>query len=369
MPPHKTVRLGLESLEAREVPATFGGSRGLSVAYGDIIPVELDGGQAEYITGTGPGYRGAVPGEGARVRVWDSNGNLVNSITPFGGYNGGVFVDTGDVDGDGQLDLIVSTAGKTSGRVQVYSFVNGGPNLLVDFMPFGALYTGPIQIASGDVTGGFAEEIIVAQGAGGQVVRVFQFDPIVSEAFQIRSFKPYEQGYTGGVTLASDNIFNFASFDRIITGRASQLPQVKIFNAENSNVVQTASYMAFDTRIPANRRGIDVAAGSTDGRIVNNVLFLSGAEIYVGLRGLGTIRVFRGDTGGIVTTITRQQLFPPSYSTSVNFAVGFPTAGSEATAQGNLIVVGANGPFEQVPVVFPGGPQSPAGLNGSFPAA
>jgi hypothetical protein len=324
--------------------------------------VELDGGQAEYITGTGPGRV-------ALVRVWDDAGNLINSISPFGGYKGGVFVETGDVNGDGQLDLLVSTAGNTSGRVQVYSFIEGGPQLLVDFMPFGALYTGPVQIAAGDVTGGFEEEIIAAQGSGGQNVRVFAFDQNVNQAFQIRSFKPYEQGYTGGVTLASANIHNTIGFDEIITGRAAQLPQVKIFNAQNPIVTQMASYMAFDTRNPANLRGIDVAAGSTDGTVVNNVLFLSGAEIYVSLRNLGTIRVFRGDTGGIVTTIQRSALFPPTYARSVNFAVGFPTAAQAANAQGNLIVVGADGPYQQVPIVFPGLPQSPAGLNGSFPAA
>ena len=367
MPNEKTTRrstrLNVEALEAREVPASFGaGGRGLSVAYGDIIPVELDGGQAEYITGTGPGRI-------ALVRVWDNAGALINQITPFGGYTGGVFVDTGDVNGDGQLDLLVSTAGGTSGRVQVYSFVEGGPNLLVDFMPFGPLYSGPIQIASGDVTGGFGEEIIAAQGNGGGTVGVFAFDSTVSSAFQIRSFQPYGANYTGGVTVASANIFNFFENDRIITGRATQLPQVKIFNAENPTVVQTASYMAFDTLNPANRRGIDVTAGSTDGRIVNNVLFLSGAEIYVTLRGAGNIRVFRGDTGGIVTTIRRAQLFPPGFSINVNFAVGFPTINAEITARGNLIVVGANGPFEQIPIVFPGAPSSPAGLNGSFPAA
>ncbi len=364
-----STKLRLESLEAREVPATFGaGNRGLSVAYGDIIPVEVDGGQAEYITGTGPNFHGAIPGQGALVRVWDSAGNLINSITPFGGYNGGVFVDTGDVNGDGQLDLLVSTAGKTSGRVQVYSFVDGGPNLIADFMPFGPLYSGPVQIASGDVTGGFGEEIIAAQGSKGGTVKVFAFDPIVSSAFEIRSFQPYGANYTGGVTVASDNIFNFPENDRIITGRASQLPQVKIFNAENPTVVQTASYMAFDTRNPANLRGIDVTAGSTDGIVINNIVFRTGAEIYVSLRGAGTIRAFRGDTGGIITTIPRSQLFPPAYATSVNFAVGFPTAGAEGIARGNLIVVGADGPFEQVPIVFPGGPASPAGLNGHFPA-
>jgi hypothetical protein len=356
-------RLRLESLEAREVPATFGAGRGASIAYGDIIPVELDNGQAEYITGSGPGRE-------ALVRVWDVAGQLVNQLTPFPGYFGGVFLETGDVNGNGQLDLLVSTAGKTLGRVQVYEFINGGPQLLVEIQPFGPTFTGQVQIAAGNVTGGAEEEIIVAQGTGGGTGKVFSFDPNVGEAFEIRSFTPYGANWTRGVTVASDNIHNVVGFDEIITGRANLFPQVKIFNAELPDVTLMAAYMAFDISSPFNRRGIDVTAGSTDGVIVNNVLFRFGAEIYVSLRGATTIRAFRGDTGGIITTIGPGRLFPPNFARSVNFAVGFPvTDPNQLEAFGNLIVVGAEGPYRQIPIVFPGANQSPAGLNGQFPAA
>ena len=88
----------------------------------------------------------------------------------------------------------------------------------------------------------------------------------MSSVFQIRSFQPYGANYTGGVTVASDNIFNFLEMTGSSPDGRRNLPQVKIFNAENPTVVQTASYMAFDTRNPPNLRGIDVTAGSTDGR-------------------------------------------------------------------------------------------------------
>ena len=53
-----------------------------------------------------------------------------------------------------------------------------------------------------------------------------------------------------------------------------------------------------------------------------------------------------------------------------HFAVGFPIFDpNELEAFGNLIVVGAEGPRRQVPIVFPGANLSPAGLNGQFPAA
>jgi hypothetical protein len=127
--------------------------------------------------------------------------------------------------------------------------------------------------------------------------------------------------------------------------------------------------MAFDTRNPANLHGIDVTAGNTDGRVINMVHFLIGAEIFVSLRNTGTIRAFRGNTGAIITTIHPSQLYPLSYARNINFAVGFANAMDEFNGDGRLIVVGGDGPFLQVPIVFPGAPQSPAGLNGHFPAA
>ena len=59
------------------------------------------------------------------------------------------------------------------GRVQVYEFINGGPQLLVEIVAFGPTFTGQVQVAAGDVTGGPEEEIIVAQGTGGGEVRVY----------------------------------------------------------------------------------------------------------------------------------------------------------------------------------------------------
>lgn len=352
-----STKLRVESLESREVPASFGAKGGMSVAFGDVIPIPLDGGQAEYITGTGPGRP-------ATVRIWTQDGLLeLAQFSPMDGYTGGIFVATGDLNLDGQQELIVSTAGKTSGRIQIYSFTDGGLQLLSDFMPFGATYTGSVQIATGNVTGDGRQEIVVGKGNGGSTVKVFSFDATVSNAFEIRSFEAYGAGYKGGVTVAAGNIHNTTNtptnpynfdYDEIITGRAAQLPQVKIFDVQTPTTIQRASYMAFNTANVANRKGIDVTAGNTDG--------IRGAEIYVALRNTGTIRAFRGQTGAVITTF---RTAPPNYPTVVNFAIGFASNGRRLLDIGDLVTVRGVGAFEQVPIIFPGAFLSPAGVNGS----
>jgi hypothetical protein len=315
----------------------------------------------EYITATGPGREGLV-------RVWSNQGVLRASLTPFPGFTGGIYVATGDVDFDESQvpELIVSTAPGTLGQVKVYSFSNGGPQELASFTPFGPTYSDGVQIAVGDVTGDLAGEIIVGRENGSPTVSVFSFDPNVGEAFQIRTFQAYGSNYKGGVTVAAANIdikvddpLDNDDYTRyyaeIITGRTSQFPQVKVFDAQLPDVVQRASYMAFDISNPFNRRGINVAAGSTDG--------LRGAEVYVSLRNSGTIRIFNGWTSGFLGSV---RPYPGNFARTVNFFVHTNDRDFLNFHDiGDLITVGGNGRFNQMPLVFFGQFNSPAGLNGS----
>jgi hypothetical protein len=351
--------LRFEELEAREVPTSFGATRGLSVAIADVMPGD---GQTEYITGTGPGRE-------SLVRIWSSTGIERARLDPFPGFRGGVYVATGDVDNDGNIELIVSTARGTVGQVKVYAFRGGGPQLLTSFEPFGSLYNGGVQIATGDVTGDRAREIIVGRETGGSTVKVFSYDKTVGQAFEIRSFDAFDPSYTGGVTVAAANVditknnmptdpYNY-NYAEIVVGRALQLPEIRVFDAQQPTPTMRSSWMAFNINNPVNRHGINVAAGSTDGQ--------RGAEIFVALKNTGTVRIFNGYTSGFLGAV---HPYPPTYARTVNLYVN---SGDDdfldVYTVGSLVTVGADGAYNQIPTVFPGKQGSAAGLNGSFPAA
>jgi hypothetical protein len=359
--------LRVEALEAREVPASFGATRGLDVAHGDIISSNVG---TEFVTGTGPGPQ-------ALVRVWsnDGRGRLLYSFNPFPGFRGGVYVDVANVKlgtpqlPDNTFELIVSTGPGTTGRVKVYSFSFGGLQTLADFTPFGPTYGGGVQIAAGNVTGDRAHEIVVGRERGGSTVQVYAFDEINPQVVKLREFQAYGPNYTGGVTLAAANTdntrnsgipgsydFNFAE---IITGTARGSTRVAIFDAQTPDVVRRTSYLAFNARNPFFRSGIDVAAGSTDG--------VRGAEIYVALKNAGVVRFFSGQTGATIGTV---RPFPAAFARTVNMAISSVDDDIfDVYLVGDLIVVGADGPYQQVPLIYPGRFLSPAGLNGSRPAA
>lgn len=353
------VRLQLEALESRTVLTSFTGTLGWSIAAANVVS---DSPGIEYITGNGPGAPGLV-------QVWDSSrANLLASFFPFGrNYRGGIYVATGNVTADpgGINALIVSTAGGTVGRVKVYSFTSGGPQQLALLTPFGPTYTGGVQIASGNVAGGPESELIVGREQGRSTVKVYAYDTLVGTFNLIRQFNAFGSLNTG-VTLAAANIHTTANsigdpydydYAEIITGRASDLPEVRIFDVQTPLVRRLASYMAFDPNNPFNRQGIHLAAGNTDG--------IRGAEIYVALRNSGTIRAFRGQSGTLIGQIRPNypySVFPPGYCRAVNFCI---TQNDSDTNTAILVVVAGDTRLNQFPLAFDGKLGSPAGFNGS----
>ena len=309
-------RLRVESLEDRTVPTYFGASGGESIAIGAVMS-QPGPGPNDIITGTGPG----VPG---LVRITTTKLHLLQSFFPFGtSFDGGIYVATGDVTGDGTVDLVVSSGSGMTGTVSVYEFINGGMQLISSFNPFGVNFTSGVNIAVGNVAGdvvtntdkGNANQIVAGMASGGSTVEVYGYDDSsgTPQYDMLSSFVAYSPTYTGGVTLATATIdtqvnkptdpfnHNYAS---IITGMASSMPEVAIWNAQGPTVTMRAEYMAFSTLIPANRHGVNVAAGDTNGN--------RGAQIYANLITTGTIRVFAGETSAILTTF---QTYPSYYAT------------------------------------------------------
>ena len=141
---------------------------GVRVAVGD-----LNGdGQAEIITGAGPG--GA-----ARVRVFAGNGAaLVTDFHAYTNSSGGVFVAAADLDGDGKAEII--TGAGRGGSPHVRAFKADGTPYPADPDGFGAYdgaFRGGVFVTAADLDGDGKAEIITGAGpGGGPHVRAFKAD-------------------------------------------------------------------------------------------------------------------------------------------------------------------------------------------------
>jgi hypothetical protein len=153
------------------------------------------------------------------VRVFDgaTGQRLAGPVGSFFAYDrrftGGVFVASGDVNGDGADDIITGAGAGGGPHVRVFDGLTGErlQRPVGGFFAFDGQLTFGVRVASGDVDGDGRDDVITALGAGfvgddpvndplGQAeVRVFSG----MTGNRIRSFVPFEAGYHGGVHLAT----------------------------------------------------------------------------------------------------------------------------------------------------------------------
>jgi hypothetical protein len=219
---------------------TFTG--GIYVAAGDV-----DGdGRVDIVTGAGAGSGGGA------VRVFSGRtGFIIRDLEPFGSaHTRGIRVAAGDVNGDGYADLVVGAGAGGTPEVRVFSG-NGGATLDT-FNAFPAGFTSGIFVATGDVNGDGRADIIAGADSGtSPTVRAF----LSPEHVVVANFLAYPPGFTGGVRVAaSDRDGN--GIDDVMTGPGpGAAPQVNLYSGAGGGA--PASFNAF---APTFTGGVFVAA-------------------------------------------------------------------------------------------------------------
>jgi hypothetical protein len=263
----RRARPRLEALEAREVPAT-----------------QL------YATGAGAG---AAP----HVIVRNAANQIVASFFAYDlGFTGGVEVAMADVNGDGVPDLITGAGPGGGPHVKVFdgaALLSGQQVLLASFMAYDAKFTGGVFVAGGDFNRDGKADVITGAGpGGGPHVKAFNGATIATQndpnANLLASFMAYDAKFTGGVTVAAEDIGGDnggtpggIGSAEIITGAGpGGGPHVKGYSyapTEAGGADQFVSFMAYD---PGFTGGVFVASGFvTNNRDPDNFLY---ADIITG---------------------------------------------------------------------------------------
>jgi hypothetical protein len=167
---------------------------------------------------TGPG-----PGGGPDVRVFRSDGHLLNAFFAYGGaFGGGVYVASGNVNRIPGDEIVTAPGPGGSPNIRVY---NGGGGLLSQFQAYDPAFGGGASVAVGDLDGDGVDEIITGAGpGGGPHVRVFRADGTV-----VANFFPYDPGFRGGVYVGTVRAPD-GKRDLIVTGAgAGGGPHIRAF--------------------------------------------------------------------------------------------------------------------------------------------
>ena len=216
-------------------------SGGVRVATGDI-----DGdGQEEIVT---------VPASngGSHVRIFDITGAVKSQFFTLKNYYRGLNVTTCDLDGDRVSDIIVTPNGGTDPVVYVYDNLG---QLKHKFLAYNKSVRQEVKVVCGDIDGDGDNEIITSLGSGGSpLVRIFS--PNGDLELQWYAFL---EKFKGGINIAVGDVNNDGRAEIIASIAGGASPYVRVF--DYFGFLQT-QFLAYDRNY---FNGVNLAVNDLNG--------------------------------------------------------------------------------------------------------
>jgi hypothetical protein len=197
---------------------------------------------------------GAGAGGGPHVKVFDGKtGQEIRSFFAYdAGFHGGVRVAAADVNHDGYADIITGAGPGGGPHVRVFDGKTGA--ILNEFFAYPADFTGGVSVTAGDINNDGQVEIITGPGlGGGPLVRIFPAlgGPLTT---QFNAFPPGSPGnpppvtgdqlWSSGVYVGVTDLDNDGKLDLVVGPGAGRTSKVRTFR--NSTFALVEEYSVFD---------------------------------------------------------------------------------------------------------------------------
>ena len=218
---------------------------------------------------------GAPPGHDPLVGAYAPNGDLLLNFRAYPRrMTSGVRVATGDVNGDGAADVITGPGSSGHALIQVFSGIDG--HRLRHFRAFTGRYRSGVYVAAGDVDGDGRADIIVGAGEGARPrVRVFSG----ATGRRIGEFFAWGRNRRLGVRVAAGDIDGDGRAEIAVAGGSGAGSGVAILRFTGQRVARLHPNLRA-------RHGLSLAMGDLNGdKLADLVLGGDGQLLALGADG------------------------------------------------------------------------------------
>jgi len=186
------------------------------------------------------------------LKITDQDGVVEKEFNPFGKFKGGFTLASGDINGDGQAEIVAAAGPGGGPHIRIF---NLSGDLVGQFFAFKTNFRGGVKVATADVNRDGKDEIIVAAASGGDSeIKIFN-----GQGGFLGSFYAYDNKFKGGLNIATGDLDGDGEAE-IITGLATgKIPEVRIFKAIG---VLQGQFLAYPK---AFRGGVAVAVANVKG--------------------------------------------------------------------------------------------------------